>query len=91
MKRLIVCLLLIAAITVLLIATSCSRYCDPANIKSGRSNQHHDSKPFKAKIINTQRQGHSCYVKYMNMQQVTYRLYDNCDCKKFQLGNWVKL
>jgi hypothetical protein len=91
MKNLIICLLLTALIIWLLTLTSCTHYCDPENIQSGRSNQHHDSKPFRAKIkiINAQQQGSSCYVKYMNMKEITYRLYEHCNCGKFEEGKWV--
>jgi hypothetical protein len=88
-------IILVALIIWLLVLTSCKIFdpCDPENIKSGKSSQRHDSRPFKAsiKIINTQQQGSSCYVKYQNMKEVTYRLYDHCDCGKFKEGRWIKL
>src|SRR4249919_1669056 len=94
MKNLIICVVIGALLfTVLLFTCSCSHWCDPSSIRSGRSNQHHDSKPFRAKIkiINAQQQGSSCYVKYMNMKEISYRLYEHCNCGKFEEGKWVNV
>lgn len=72
---------------------SCNRYCDPVNIKSGRSNQHHDSKPFRAsiRVMWTKQYGPFCKVRYENMKLITSRVYDNCNCDKFPTGQWVSL
>lgn len=70
---------------------SCNRFCDPANIQNGKANQHHDLRPFRAKIISSKQYGHMAYVKYTNMKETTYRLYDNCSSRSFPVGKWVEV
>jgi hypothetical protein len=91
MKTIIKLIILIAAVIWGLIATSCTRYCDPANIRSGKSNQHHDSKPFRAqiRIMWKEQYGPFCKVRYQNMKYSTNRIYEDCDCEKFKIGQWV--
>jgi hypothetical protein len=76
--------------------SSCStgnKYCDPSNIKSGRSSQHHDGKKFKAsiKIIHAKQYGNMCEVRYENKKEMFNVVYDNCDCKKIPVGCWVSV
>lgn len=73
--------------------SSCNRYCDPANIRSGKSLQHHDTKQFKAqiRIMWSRQYGNFCKVRYANMKTIENRIYENCDCSKFIEGTWVSL
>ena len=87
MKNLIVCIILLFIIVILWCLTSCTRYCDPANIKSGKSNQHHDAKPFKAKITEAKQYGRWCKIKYVNMKTIGYTVCE-CNCKEVKLGSW---
>jgi len=92
MKNSIICVFIGAILfTVLLFTCGCNRYCDPANISNGSSNSHHDQKKFKAsiRIMRVQQYGPFCKVRYANMKYITDRLYENCDCGKFEVGKWV--
>jgi len=33
--------------------------------------------------------GPFCKVRYANMKYIADRIYENCDCGKFEIGSWV--
>jgi hypothetical protein len=77
----------------IIIFTSCNRWCKPENIRSGKSSQHHDSKKFKAmiRVMWAKQFGKMCKVRYQNMKTVIDKVYMNCDCKKVPVGTWVAI
>ena len=85
MKYLIALLILGAAFTIEIL-TSCSHYCKPANIESGKSSQHHDTKKFRATYT---RKGNFWIVTCKNMNEERKNI---VTCKPpFKNGSWVNL
>jgi hypothetical protein len=84
-------LIVVAAMLILASCSTGKKYCDPDSIRSGRSNQHHDSKKFRGMIrvkwINNE--GPFCKVKFENMKESFTKIYEGCECDKFSKGCWV--
>ena len=72
--------------------TGCSKYCEPGNISNGKSLQHHDQKKFHSmiRVMWSKQYGSFCKVRYGNMKTIADRIYENCGCKKFVEGTWVR-
>jgi hypothetical protein len=77
-------ILLIAIMTFAL--TSCSRLCDPQNIRSGKSSQHLDSKKFR--VMWVRQYGNYCKVRLMNMRK-QFNAVCLCDCDTLPVGKWI--
>jgi hypothetical protein len=75
--------ILIAALTV-----SCNRFCDPENIRSGKSLQHHDRKKMTARVMWTKQYGSTCKVRLMNMKK-SFDVLCLCDCDTIRAGSWL--
>lgn len=66
-------------IFIILMFTSCKVFkpCDPGNIMSGRSSQHHDGKKMRAgiRVMWIHRDGLVYHVRYMNMKTTESHIY----------------
>jgi hypothetical protein len=85
-------LVLLLAFWAIVSLSSCSKYCEPGMIRSGRSSQHHDAKPFKAtiRVRWIHRDGPVYRVRFENMKQVEARVYfDSLPSPLIKEGAWV--
>jgi hypothetical protein len=69
----------------------CNKYCEPENIKNGRSSQHHDRKKMRGAIRTmwAKQYGNMCKVRYQNEKEMFDIIYPNCNCKNIPVGCWV--
>lgn len=78
---------------ILAFAISGCATCPPAkDIMNGKAAQKHDQKKFHGtiRIMWTRQYGNFCKVRYANYKTIENRVYENCDCKKFVEGSWVR-
>jgi hypothetical protein len=85
----VVRVLILFAFTVLIFSCSPGKYCEPGNIKSGRSSQHHDSKKFK--VIAKKQEGPFYVLHVHNMQYDGNLVFEGKLPDSIQLGKWYCL